>query len=77
MRLKRTKRKTVNISELARYASAPDSLLNAPDKAATQYGIRAHEALGRRKTYLGFKFVVLIAAVVLAVGVYVVLGGQS
>lgn len=41
-------RSSISISKLARYASDPNSVFEKVDTAKTDYGSRAHAAIGKR-----------------------------
>lgn len=65
------KGRSVGISKLARYAADPNDIFKNVDRAKTQYGTRAHDAVGKRSPLVWL--VIIIAVAVLA---YIKLGGS-
>ena len=52
----------VSISSLARYASNPSSVFDKVNAKATRYGNRAHNAIGKGPSLIGY---IVIAVVIL------------
>ncbi len=59
----KTKRATISISKLARYASNPESIFDKVNAGATRYGNRAHAAIGKGPSIAMF---ICLAALLLA-----------
>ncbi|MFO6994483.1 hypothetical protein P3D53_09580 [Pseudomonas aeruginosa] len=61
----KSKRATISISKLARYASAPESVFEKVNEGALRYGRRAHASIGKGPSaalFIIIAFVILIAA---------------
>lgn len=60
----KARRSSISISKLARYASDPTSITEKVNVAATKYGNRAHNAIGKGPSVAAFVIVglLLIAA---------------
>ncbi|HEJ4408053.1 TPA: hypothetical protein SL557_000336 [Pseudomonas aeruginosa] len=61
----KSKRATISISKLARYASDPESVFEKVNEGAVRYGNRAHASIGKGPSLVLFiivAIVILIAA---------------
>ncbi|HCA5886641.1 TPA: hypothetical protein MXS07_006290 [Pseudomonas aeruginosa] len=61
----KSKRATISISKLARYASDPESVFEKVNESAVKYGNRAHASIGKGPSLALFilaAIVILIAA---------------
>jgi hypothetical protein len=54
---------SVSISTLARYASNPSSVFDKVNAKATRYGNRAHNAIGRGPSLIGYVVIAIIILV--------------
>ena len=60
----KSKRATISISKLARYASDPESVFEGVNEGAARYGSRAHASIGKGPSVA--LFIIVAIAIVIA-----------